>query len=932
MGNFARSWSWARLVPLLALFMLACGGTDGVTIDAPDAAPEVDAAPDTTVPDATPDATLPDSGGKALATISPPALDFGLLDCGGTAVDKSVTIKNDGTAPLSWQLTLANTTIFTVTDPASGTLGPGESASINVHAQIDANATAAAKSTATLTVTTDDPAHFSTAVALSAIAAGASFQLAPSPAGFGIVAVGTTAPVTVTLTNSGNKAAAVHLATPADPQFTLAWAGSPADPTLPPHTAGTVTARYAPTKAESAAATAALVATGVVCGGGSVTALSLTGAGTSGSFGYGPASLDFGDTDCGKTAAPQTVTLTNTGTLAFTWTATLGRGAGSPYTLAFTNTTIAPNGGTGTIKVTPKAVPQTSSTATNGFGDTITIDVTAGIPNEPTHQVALVQAARGAILRFADTTPIAFGDAPLTTAATAPFAVRNDGNAPATVTAAMTGGPVFGVTTGALGAIAGGTVANDSATFQPTATGVQNAQLSVAAAAGDVLCGPLPSPRAASGRGTNGAIALGASSVDFGLVDCGGRAGPKTVTVRNTGTLAFTWSAALTTGTSAALTLTSTTLAPGATGSIVVTPIAIPATSAVTPNLYGDTLTVTTDIVGDTPHALPITMTAHGAILSTSTSDIQLGGVVATTSASQGFSVTNAGNAPASVTFGTTTAAFAVTPAPGTVAAASSLTFTATFRPSAQILYADTAGLTVGAGTPLCGALPSPITLGGTGTPPTVSVAPTNLDFSLVACGSTATPLAVTIQNTGTAAMNYTASLTSGAAFYGLGSTFGTIAAQDSFDIVVTPVAVPAVSLTTADLYAGQLRITTTSPGDTPHTISLHETAQGARLSWNVASLDFGNVTVGATSSLPLVLSNGGNLAANVTLGGFASPPFTVTPSPAPVAGGGTLGVTASFAPTAAGATSGQTITVSTADALCSALPAAIPITATGVP
>jgi trimeric autotransporter adhesin len=738
--------------------------------------------------------------------------------------------------------------------------------------------------------------------------------------------------VSIALTNTGNKAAAVHLATPADPQFALTWQGSPGDLTLAPHTTASLTARYSPTTTASASASAALVATGVVCGGGSATALALTGSGTSGSFGYAPASLDFGDTDCGKTAAAKTVTITNSGTLAFTWTATLGRGAASPYTLAFANTTVAPNGGTGTITVTPKQVPATSSTATNGFGDTLTIDVTAGIPNEPTHQVDLVQTARGAVIRFADTTPIAFGDTPLTTTATAPFAVRNDGNAPATLTSAITGGPVFGVTTAALGAVAGGTVANDSARFTPTTTGVQNAQLSVAAAAGDVLCAPLPSPRAASGRGTNGAIALGASSVDFGLVDCGGRAGPQTVTVKNTGTLAFTWSAALATGTSTALTLTGTTLAPGATGSIVVTPIAIPAVSAVTPNLYGDTLTVTTDIVGDTPHALPITMTAHGAILSTSTADIQLGGVVATTTASQGFSVTNAGNAPASVTFTTTTPAFAVTPSPGTVVAATSTTFTATFRPTAQVPYSDTAGLTVGAGTPLCGALPAPITLGGTGTPPTVSVAPTNLDFSLVACGSTAPPLAVTIQNTGTAAMNYTAALTSGAAFYGLGSTSGTIPAQGSFDIVVTPVAVPAVSLTTADLYAGQLTITTTSPGDTPHTISLHETAQGARLSWDVASLDFGNVAVGATSSLPLVLSNGGNLSATVTLAGFTTPPFTVTPSPSPVGGGATLGVTASFAPAAPGAVAGQTITVSTPQALCSALPAAIPITATGVP
>jgi len=42
----------------------------------------------------------------------------------------------------------------------------------------------------------------------------------------------------------------------------------------------------------------------------------------------------------------------------------------------------------------------------------------------------------------------------------------------------------------------------------------------------------------------------------------------------------------------------------------------IPAVSATTDNLYGETLTVTTDADGDAPHEVAITQTAHGAILS----------------------------------------------------------------------------------------------------------------------------------------------------------------------------------------------------------------------------------------------------------------------------------------------------------------------------
>ncbi len=932
-----RAFASAPLLALLValILLVACGGSDGVRIEQPAVDGGVDADAALPPPDAPTDTTLPDSGAPA-AVVATSAVDFGLVDCGGAFVDQTVTIKNGGTAPFSWKAAIGSSATFSVVQPSSGTIAAGDSATVTVRAKVDANAQAAAVAKGALTITTDDPALPKASVPLTATAAGAAFKLVPSSAGFGLVSLGTSGVLGLTLTNTGNRPAALHVGAPTDPQFKVTWQGAPADVSVVP---GAVmpglTASYAPTSTTSAAGNAPIVATGAVCGGGSALAIALTGSGTIGAFGYAPSNLDFGSTDCGAMAGAKTVTITNTGNQTFTWTATLGQGAASPFALTLTNTTVAALGGTGTITVTPKAIPSAASTATNGFGDTITIDVVSGIPNEPTHQVDLVQTARGAVIRFTSVAPLAFGDTPLTSTGTAPFSVQNDGNAAATLTAAITGGPVFAVTSAALGAVAAGTVTNDSVTFTPAATGIQNAQLSLSAAAGDVLCAPLPSPRAASGRGTNGAISLSASSVDFGAVDCGARASAQVVTVRNTGTNVFTWGAALTTGTSHALTLANTTLQPagqpGDTGTITVTPIAIPGTSAITANLYGDTLTVTTNIVGDTPHPLAITMTARGAILGASVADLPFGGVVATTSATQQFSVTNSGNANASVTFANANAVFAVTPAPGTVVASTSTTFTATFRPAAQVPYSDAATLTVAAGTPLCAPLPAAITLEGTGTPPTVSVSPTNLDFSRVACGATAPAQAVTIQNTGTAQMTYTASLTSGAAFYGLNSAGGTIAAGASFDVVVTPVAIPTTSATTADLYAGQLTITTTSPGDSAHTISLHETAQGARLAWDVATLDFGTVAVGSSSPLPLVLTNSGNLTANVTFSGFTTPPFTVSPS-GPVVGGTPLNVTATFGPTATGAVTGQTLAVSASEVLCAALPAAIPITATGGP
>jgi Viral BACON domain len=926
----------ARLLPFVLLLfvaaLVACGGSDGAAIDTGDAAPAPDGA--ASAADAGTDATLRD-GAASSAEIAPSSLDFGLVDCGG-AVTQTVTIKNGGTAPLAWQATVGGSQVFTVAEPSSGTLDAGATASLTVAARVDGTATAGARSAAILTITTDDAAHPSAAVPLAATAAGAAFALKPSAASFGLVSVGTSGVLGLTLTNVGNKGATLHASAPADPQFQVTWQGAPADVTVAPGaTMPGLTATYTPGAVSSAASTAPLVATGAVCGGGSSSAIALTGAGTSGSFGYAPALLDFGDTDCGTKAPAKTITITNSGNQAFTWTATLGQGAASPFTLSFASTTVPPNG-TGTITVTPKAIPTAASTASNGFGDTVSIDVTAGIPNEPTHKVDLVQTAYGAVIRFTPAGAIAFGDTPLMTTASAPLSVENAGNAPASITAQVTGSPAFGLTIAALGVVAPGDVVGDSVTFTPITTGVQNAQLSLVAGAADVLCAPLPASPSVSGRGTNGVISLSASSVAFGAVDCGARAPAQVVTVRNTGTSAFTWSAALATGTSFALATAGTTLQPagqpGDTGTITITPIAIPQTSAVTPNLYADTVTVTTDIVGDAPHVVPLKMTAHGAILTASTADIEFGGVVATTSALQQFSVTNAGNATASVTFAHASTVFDVTPAPGVVVASTATPFTASFLPTAQGPYADAATFTVPAGTPLCAPLPAPITLGGTGTPPTVGVAPTNLDFSLVPCGASAPPQTVTLQNTGTASMTYIASVTAGAAFYGLGSAGGTIAAGGFFDLVVTPVQVPPTSATTADLYAGQITITTSSPGDTPHVVSLHETAQGARLSWDVTQLDFGGVQVGQTAGLPLALTNAGNLTANVTFGGFTSPPFTVAPSSSPVVGGApALAVTATFAPAAPGAVAGQTIAITTSEPLCAPLPPAVTLSATGL-
>jgi hypothetical protein len=213
---------------------------------------------------------------------------------------------------------------------------------------------------------------------------------------------------------------------------------------------------------------------------------------------------------------------------------------------------------------------------------------------------------------------------------------------------------------------------------------------------------------------------------------------------------------------------------------------------------------------------------------------------------------------------------------------------------------------------------------------------PSTMDFGQTPCGTTsALPAAqrtVTITNTGTAPFAFTAQLTSGASFYTLSVAGGTVNPGNTFNLTVVPNVIPTTSLTTNDLYAGQVAITTDIFGDTPHIIVLHETAYGARLTVNATILAFGSVTVGQSALLPFTLTNSGNATANIAYAGYTTPPFAAAPDLVPVLGNTTLNGTVTFAPQQSGAVTGQSLAITTSDVLCLALPTAIQLSGTGVP
>lgn len=318
-----------------------------------------------------------------------------------------------------------------------------------------------------------------------------------------------------------------------------------------------------------------------------------------------PSSVKLGVVDCGEASSTESTTISNDREdSTLTWTADVE----GPFVLE------GPAAGTlrsfeSSTVFFHAAVP---STVVAGLPLTGSLRFHTNDPNEPVVTIPLSVTPRGATLVM-PSSPVEFGDIPVS--ATSPSvagAIRNVGNAPADIVVGVPSDPQFAAQTKSLFVLPGST-SDVAMTFSPTTWGTVDASLPVTVKG--PVCGALP-PMMLRGRGTKGVVLTSPGSLDFGLVDCGGTASPKKVTVENKGDAAFDLDASLKVGTSFTVAPTKATVAPGGSIELTVTPNAVPQISAVTPDLYADTLTVTTNAAGDFPHVVALHETAYGVDLS----------------------------------------------------------------------------------------------------------------------------------------------------------------------------------------------------------------------------------------------------------------------------------------------------------------------------
>jgi len=137
------------------------------------------------------------------------------------------------------------------------------------------------------------------------------------------------------------------------------------------------------------------------------------------------------------------------------------------------------------------------------------------------------------------------------------------------------------------------------------------------------------------------------SSLDFGHTDCGTQAVTRSITISNESGSAFNFTTSLAAGPDSMYTVNppAGAVLAGSQLTLEIVSRAIPSVSAVTDNLYGDTLTISTDKDGNKAYEVAIKQTARGVYLEASAPAVNFGSPLAAGGgADMPLMITNVGN------------------------------------------------------------------------------------------------------------------------------------------------------------------------------------------------------------------------------------------------------------------------------------------------
>lgn len=222
---------------------------------------------------------------------------------------------------------------------------------------------------------------------------------------------------------------------------------------------------------------------------------------------------------------------------------------------------------------------------------------------------------------------------------------------------------------------------------------------------------------AGCGDGANN-VDVVVSTLDFGQTNCGETPIPRVLTITNNTPNAFNFTTALSGGANSNYTIIPPTgsVLPRQQVNVMVHAKPIPQESAITENLYGETVTVTTSNSDrETVHEVAITHSARGAIFEVSTDAVNFATPQALgTTAQQPVTITNAGNVAATLKVESSYRSFRLSEPEKLLQPGEALATNIVFAPAANVTDTQTLTLTAG-DVPTCG-LSTTILASGTGT------------------------------------------------------------------------------------------------------------------------------------------------------------------------------------------------------------------------
>ncbi|MCZ7612709.1 MAG: choice-of-anchor D domain-containing protein [Ignavibacteriaceae bacterium] len=703
---------------------------------------------------------------------------------------------------------------------------------------------------------------------------GQVFNISPSSLNFGNVVLGSSSTLQTTISNPDTIDLVINGITSSNGEFiftpntfpdTITAGGSQVfDVTFTPTVTGLLSGTLTITHNAS----------------GSPTVYSVQGTGVAAGFSISPASLSFGNVVLGSSSTLQ-ATISNPGTSDLVIngiTSSSGEFIFTPNTFPDTITA----GGSQVFDVT------FTPTVTGLLAGTLTI--THNASGSPT--VYSVQGTGVAAGFSISPVSLSFGNVVLGSSSTLQTTISNPGTSDLVISGISSSATQFTFSPNVFPVTitAGGSQVFD-VTFTPTVTGLLAGTLTITHnAAGS------PTVYSVQGTGVAAGFSISPVSLSFGNVVLGSSSTLQT-TISNPGT--------------SDLVINGIT---SSNGEFIFTPNTFPDTITAggsqifdvtfTPSVTGllaGTLTITHNASGS-PTVYSVQGTGVAAGFSISPASLSFGNVVLGSSSTLQTTISNPGTSDlviSGISSSATQFTFSPNVFPVTITAGGSQVFDVIFTPTVTGLLSGTLTITHNAA-----GSPTVYSVQGTGVAAGFSISPVSLSFGNVVLGSSST-LQTTISNPGTSDLVINGITSSNGEFIFTPNTFpDTITAGGSqiFDVTFTP--------TMTGLLSGTLTITHNASGS-PTVYSVQGTGVAAGFSISPASLSFGNVVLGSSSTLQATISNPGT--SDLVISGISSSAtqFTFSPNvfPVTITAGGSQVFDVIFTPTVTGLLSG-TLTI----------------------